>query len=140
MSSTDISEEAELKLTSKLNQTIKNYWVALGNILFFVSATKLLWWVIGCLPPFCLSTQLFVLSVHRIKWRWEIDGLYSYFLWGVLTPNMISNYGTSLWRNVFVGPSVWRGMLTKWKIIICCENFLKISAATLNISRTESDL
>ena len=31
VSSTDISEEAELKLTSKLNQTIKNYWVALGK-------------------------------------------------------------------------------------------------------------
>ena len=31
VSSTDISEEAELRLTSMLNETIKNYWVALGN-------------------------------------------------------------------------------------------------------------
>ena len=31
VSSTDISEEAELRLTSRLNQTIKNYWVALGK-------------------------------------------------------------------------------------------------------------
>merc|ERR1719458_783047 len=30
VSSTDISEEAELRLTSMLNETIKNYWVALG--------------------------------------------------------------------------------------------------------------
>ena len=32
VSSTDISEEAELRLTSMLNETIKNYWVALGEI------------------------------------------------------------------------------------------------------------
>ena len=32
VSSTDISEEAELRLTSMLNETIKNYWVALGTI------------------------------------------------------------------------------------------------------------
>ena len=32
VSSTDISEEAELRLTSMLNETIKNYWVALGKI------------------------------------------------------------------------------------------------------------
>ena len=32
MSSTDISEEAELRLTSMLNETIKNYWVALGEM------------------------------------------------------------------------------------------------------------
>ena len=31
VSSTDISEEAELRLTSMLNETIKNYWVALGD-------------------------------------------------------------------------------------------------------------
>ena len=31
VSSTDISEEAELRLTSMLNETIKNYWVALGT-------------------------------------------------------------------------------------------------------------
>ena len=31
VSSTDISEEAELRLTSMLNETIKNYWVALGE-------------------------------------------------------------------------------------------------------------
>ena len=31
VSSTDISEEAELRLTSRLNETIKNYWVALGK-------------------------------------------------------------------------------------------------------------
>ena len=31
VSSTDISEEAELRLTSMLNETIKNYWVALGK-------------------------------------------------------------------------------------------------------------
>ena len=31
VSSTDISEEAELRLTSMLNETIKNYWVALGQ-------------------------------------------------------------------------------------------------------------
>ena len=29
---TDISEEAELRLTSMLNETIKNYWVALGEL------------------------------------------------------------------------------------------------------------
>ena len=33
VSSTDISEEAELRLTSMLNETIKNYWVALGESL-----------------------------------------------------------------------------------------------------------
>ena len=33
VSSTDISEEAELRLTSMLNETIKNYWVALGMII-----------------------------------------------------------------------------------------------------------
>ena len=32
VSSTDISEEAELRLTSMLNETIKNYWVALGEL------------------------------------------------------------------------------------------------------------
>ena len=32
VSSTDISEDAELRLTSMLNETIKNYWVALGEI------------------------------------------------------------------------------------------------------------
>ena len=32
VSSTDISEEAELRLTSMLNETIKNYWVALGQM------------------------------------------------------------------------------------------------------------
>ena len=32
VSSTDISEEAELRLTSMLNETIKNYWVALGEM------------------------------------------------------------------------------------------------------------
>ena len=35
VSSTDISEEAELRLTSMLNETIKNYWVALGEIIYF---------------------------------------------------------------------------------------------------------
>ena len=35
MSSTDISEEAELRLTSMLNETIKNYWVALGEPVLF---------------------------------------------------------------------------------------------------------
>lgn len=33
VSSTDISEEAELRLTSMLNETIKNYWVALGRVI-----------------------------------------------------------------------------------------------------------
>ena len=36
VSSTDISEEAELRLTSMLNETIKNYWVALGELETFL--------------------------------------------------------------------------------------------------------
>lgn len=41
VSSTDISEEAELRLTSMLNETIKNYWVALGRVIFSYSALRL---------------------------------------------------------------------------------------------------
>ena len=40
VSSTDISEEAELRLTSMLNETIKNYWVALGKGLFRIVFLK----------------------------------------------------------------------------------------------------
>ena len=42
MSSTDISEEAELRLTSMLNETIKNYWVALGEMMIMMMAMVIL--------------------------------------------------------------------------------------------------
>ena len=43
VSSTDISEEAELRLTSMLNETIKNYWVALGElVLFLIMVAKMI--------------------------------------------------------------------------------------------------
>ena len=41
VSSTDISEEAELRLTSRLNETIKNYWVALGKNEAKINKTEL---------------------------------------------------------------------------------------------------
>ena len=46
VSSTDISEEAELRLTSMLNETIKNYWVALGQIISFLDFELILFFLI----------------------------------------------------------------------------------------------
>ena len=77
VSSTDISEEAELRLTSMLNETIKNYWVALGEpVLFSIMVAKMIWIMIMVIMMIMVIIE--TLSGPRnygksIEWKLEGD-------------------------------------------------------------------